>query len=137
MTPEQFKEYKSAASLETAISVEDLKGIPEGTLLWGVMGSGTTLHIYLADGKIHRVVYYGFPHLNNLELIEAESSSFITVEDCQPRRRICPKRTNFEFVILLKRLGGFIRFLPYDEVEVEQEAFYGAVLEDFSEANQP
>lgn len=95
------------------------------TLVYGYTTDKNTFHVYLADGKIHKVVY-GYPD----KLLEHKTQDAnLLFEECAPNKRMYPEACDFEFCSLLRRHGVHLPFTTWNDKR-ERAAFYGKQLEE-------
>lgn len=95
------------------------------TLLFGYTGDKDTVHVYLVDGTIHKVVYNFKGHL-----IEHKSQAQgLLFSECAAVKRLYPEACDFEFCSVLKRRGVHLSFYNWNDKR-EPAAFHGKRLEE-------
>lgn len=112
------------------ITPDDVAGLGDRTLLMGVQGSGSILHIYLLDNQIHRMIY-------NADDSDYSYTSYTSIlpQLCVPQGgKVWPERSDFDFCRALKVRATYLNFEEFNH-DVPSirigKGFYGRILKDF------
>lgn len=131
MKKQQYEELcKNSQAYIGTISIEDIEGAHDGTLLWGYTCDRNSFHVYLKSGQIHRVIY----------TFEGDVLDYICGEELEakllsPSKRIYPEATSFDFVIALRKADCDTPLTNFNE-DREEAIWYGKVYEDLNAPQQ-
>jgi len=93
------------------------------TLVYGYTTDKNTLHVYLDDGIVHKVVY----NYQGQLLEHKTQTDGLLFSECASNKRLYPEACDFEFCSLLKRRGVELPFYTWNDKR-EPAAFYGKRL---------
>lgn len=125
MNKQEIEFLKKFAFRPTVLSVDDLEDKSDRTLLYGYICTRHTWHVYLKDGVITTLMYFGVSSIaDDINVVEIRSNSeFI------PDKRLYPTKCDFEFCKLLIANGGHLPFTTYDDNDfLVQKQYYGITL---------
>lgn len=110
-----------------AISVSELNNPDQDrTLLWGYTCERDSLHVYLKDGLLHRVLYK-FPD----KLIIATSGESLPCSAMAPDKRAYPAACDEQFAQLMVEKNQYVSYTTFDERP--DIPFHGKLLEELQE----
>jgi hypothetical protein len=110
-----LNEYEELArpvppSAPVSISVDELEGLREGTLLYGYTCDRDSFHVYLTDGLLHRFVYsYDGTRTSYV------AGTSLPARDIVPNKRVYPEPTSVELVRLLWARGVDVPLTRYSD----------------------
>lgn len=125
------KEYEQLQDIENApavISVDMLSAGregKEGTLLWGYTCERESFHVYLKDGKLHRIIY----RTSERKILSYESGTVLEASMLHPSKRIYPEATSFDFARALIEAGEQPSMTRFDEDRPPAD-WYGMTYEE-------
>lgn len=121
MNKQEIEFLKKFAFRQTIISVDDLDDKSDRTLLYGYISTRHTWHVYLKDGVITTLMYFGNDDIDVAEIMS--NSQFV------PDKRLYPTKCDFEFCKLLIAHGEHLPFTTYDDNDfLVKKQYYGITL---------
>lgn len=127
MDAKEYELFRSLSVEAPTLSVDDLVDKSDRTLVYGYFSDRTTFHLYLKDGRIHRICYRGSSSAK--DYCTYVKYDKILLDMCYPSKRVYPAMSDFEFCSMLKVRGVWPSYTTF--TEVEEKRFYGFILEDF------
>ncbi len=125
MTPQELENVHAlrAAPIAAVDLAPGLTDQRDRTLLYGYDCDRNTWHVYLKDGVIHRIVY---PFRGDV-LVEDVGPDHVPAA-LVPDKRLYPERCDFEFCMMLARLGVAMSFTVFGQDPTPGVAFHGRLI---------
>lgn len=134
MRPEEYELYVETPDPEKmpVLISSYTVGPVERTLVYGYDIDRNTVHVYLHDLEIHKVVYkshFDYQNARRMETFEVlshEHKALWEAQDLVPSKRAYPQHTDLGFALLMKSLGVPLTFGGYNN-DPSRKPFHGHV----------
>ena len=125
------EEVKIVIDMECApavIGIGDMLNKSPRTLLYGYNQDSETYHVYMREGLIYRVLYWGSSNNTTSTPIVRDFDTTIEIAHCNPGKRLYPERCDFEFCKLVSAAGGDLPFTTFNDSIEQGLQYYGKVF---------
>jgi hypothetical protein len=136
LTEKEFLELIAEVPSSPIIEISDFEDQTERTLLYGYTLERETVHVYMKNGLIHKVVYTP-SRMVDATVVSIESKKEWYAQDLVPSEKAYPESTDSEFASLMLelRLDRAISFASYSKKDCDRRAlkkFAGGIIEELN-----